>query len=110
MPQPEHQQGSAPLDHRAARGDRTTAGDRARTVGTGHDHPTGDLRRGRGHPPRPLPLGRRQLLLLGHAPGQVGEFDEIIANDISEGGAQIVEIGEEVAYFETNGCDTWVRG
>lgn len=42
--------------------------------------------------------------------GRSGEFDEIIANDISEGGAQIVEIGEEVAYFETNGCDTWVRG
>ena len=41
--------------------------------------------------------------------GRSGEFDEIIANDISQGGAQIVEIGEEVAYFETNGCDTWVR-
>ncbi len=41
--------------------------------------------------------------------GISGEFDEIIANDISEGGAQIVEIGEEVAYFETNGCATWVR-
>lgn len=41
--------------------------------------------------------------------GRSGEFDEIIANDISEGGAQIVEIGEEVAYFETNGCATWVR-
>lgn len=41
--------------------------------------------------------------------GGSGEFDEIIANDISEGGAQIVEIGEEVAYFQTNGCATWVR-
>ncbi|MDP8987625.1 MAG: hypothetical protein M3N11_04680 [Actinomycetota bacterium] len=41
--------------------------------------------------------------------GRSGEFDEIIANDVSDGGAQIVEIGEEVAYFETNGCETWSR-
>jgi hypothetical protein len=41
--------------------------------------------------------------------GRSGAFDEIIANDISDGGAQIVEIGEDVAYFETTGCETWVR-
>lgn len=41
--------------------------------------------------------------------GRSGAFDEIIANDISDGGAQIVEIGEDVAYFETTGCAPWVR-
>lgn len=39
-----------------------------------------------------------------------GELDDIIANGLSDGGAQIVQIGEDVAYFETRGCDTWVQG
>ncbi len=39
-----------------------------------------------------------------------GEFDSIIANNLSDGGAQIVEIGPGAPYFETSGCGTWRQG
>ncbi len=39
-----------------------------------------------------------------------GTGDDIIANNLSRGGADIVEIGEDVPYFETSGCATWTKG
>ncbi len=39
-----------------------------------------------------------------------GTGDDVIANDLSDGGPQIVEIGEDVPYFETNDCAVWELG
>ena len=38
-----------------------------------------------------------------------GTLDEVIANDITEGGPTTVEIKASDAGFTTNGCGTWVR-